>query len=76
MLGRKITHNSVSQEELATEFKTRGLPHEISDLLAGADVSISKGSEEIMNDVVEKVTGKKPLSFREFAERYKSVWQQ
>lgn len=39
------------------------------------DIPIKNGSEEKLNHVVLTVTGKKPKTFREFAEENKSIWQ-
>lgn len=38
------------------------------------DIGINHGGEEKANDVVLSVTGKKPRTFREFAEENKAVW--
>ena len=43
-------------------------------MLAALDIAIHHGIENRLNDTVEKVTGKKPMTFRQYAEKYKSVW--
>ncbi|KAK2807527.1 hypothetical protein FQN50_005395 [Emmonsiellopsis sp. PD_5] len=75
VLGRKISHGKLSGEEFGTFLTEKaGIERVYADMLAGMDVAISKGSEERMNDVVERVTGEKPKTFREFAEGVKGVW--
>ena len=38
------------------------------------DVETAKGMEESMNDVVEKITGRPPLTFDDFAQKNKVTW--
>lgn len=74
VLGRKIECSQVSQEELAHWLTSRGVPEETSNMLAAMDIAIKNGMEDRLNDTVEKVTGKKPMTFREFAEKYRDVF--
>lgn len=75
MTGKKIVHEDVSAEELATRLsRDVGLPDEYAKGLAALDVMINRGGEERTNDVVLKVTGKKPRTFREFVEENKQAW--
>ena len=43
-------------------------------MLGELDIAIKNGAENRLNDVVEKVTGRKAIGFREFAEKHKSAW--
>lgn len=52
-----------------------GVPEGYAKILAEKDTNIKNGGEEHLNDTVEKVTGKPPKTFREFAEEKKAVWQ-
>ena len=74
MIGRKIECVQMSQEELAHWLSSRGLPEGIANMLAALDIGIHNGIENRLNDTVEKVTGKKPMTFREYAEKNKAVW--
>jgi len=65
-LGRKITHKSITEDEATSTMQSFGLPEDIARVLAGLDTYIKEGKEEIMNDTVEKVTGKAPRRFRDF----------
>ncbi|KAK2772969.1 hypothetical protein FQN52_004803 [Onygenales sp. PD_12] len=76
VLGREISHEKLSGEEFGAFMTEKaGVTRDYADMLVGMDVAISKGSEERMNDVVERVTGEKPKTFREFAEGVKGVWE-
>lgn len=62
-------------EELAEHHvKSSGLSEEYAQVLAGMDIPIKRGSEEKLNDVVLRVTGRKPKTFKEFAVENKSIW--
>lgn len=43
-------------------------------MLAELDIKIGKGMEERLNDTVLKVTGRSPMTFREYAEKNKEAW--
>ena len=43
-----------------------GIPSEYAKTLAAMDTAISEGSEERTNDVVLRVTGRAPKSFKDF----------
>lgn len=49
-----------------------GITAQFAEMLSCMDDSISKGSENSLNDEVEKVTGKPPQSFRSWAEANRS----
>lgn len=52
------------------------MPENYAQMLSGMDMAIKSGSEEsLRSDAVLKLTGRKPLSFGEFAERNKAVWE-
>lgn len=75
VIGKKVVHVNLTVEELAEHHvKNSGIGEEYAKVLAGMDIPIKNGSEEKLNDVVLKVTGRKPKSFREFAEENKSIW--
>lgn len=43
-------------------------------MLSAMEVDVKNGSQELLNNSVEKVTGSPPLSFKDFAEREKHHW--
>ena len=52
-----------------------GVPEHYAKFLTALEVSAAGGSEDKMNDVVEKVTGRAPKNFDSFAQENKTVWQ-
>ncbi|KAF3762251.1 NAD(P)-binding protein [Cryphonectria parasitica EP155] len=73
--GKKVVHVDLTGDELvARHVQNLGLPEEYARIMAGMDEAIKHGSEEKLNDVVQSMTGKKPRTFREFAEANKAVW--
>lgn len=50
------------------------MPEMYATWLSGLETMIKNGGEEKLNDTVEKVTGRSPKTFREFAEEQKGVW--
>ena len=74
VLGRKITHTNVSQQELADWLTSRGVPDHTAGMLAELDIGIKNGMENRLNDTVLKVTGRPPMTYREFAEKNKDAW--
>ena len=74
VLGRKITHTVLSEAELAEWLTSRGVPDYVSKMLAQMDIGIKGGMEERLNNTVREVTGKDPMTFREFAEKSKAAW--
>ena len=52
-----------------------GIPEEYAKELAGMERLIKDGKEERVNDVVEVVTGKKPIGLKEFVARNRGAWE-
>lgn len=68
MLGRKITHVSVSPEELRRRFiDIEGWPEQYAKLMVWLYEQTAAGDEAKMNDHVEKITGRKPMSLEHWA---------
>lgn len=74
VLHRKVEHVKLSESELVNLLQQVGLPDDYASMLASYDTAISHGSEARLNNVVEEVTGKKPTTFRAFAEANREVW--
>jgi festuclavine dehydrogenase len=75
-LGRTITHVKITEQQLAASMKSYGVPDDYADMLAQLDTFVSEGKEEILDDCVEKVTGKKPRTLEAFVDDCveKKVW--
>jgi len=66
VLEKPLAHLSVSKEARIDGVVKHGLPRPLAELIASFDVSIARGELERVTDSVEKLTGKKPQSLREF----------
>ena len=51
-----------------------GLPEDYAKVLGDLDTGIAKHNEEYTNDVIETVTGKRPVTLREFVQANEEVW--
>ena len=54
---------------------TVGLPEDFAKFLTYLEVLAANGSEDVMNDVVEQVTGRPPQKFDAFAQENKAAWE-
>ena len=75
VLGRTIVHHNLTSTELEEMHMANGIPEEYAKVLAALDIAIKNGAEDHTSDVVLALTGKKPKTFREFAEASKAAWQ-
>ncbi|EED85772.1 predicted protein [Postia placenta Mad-698-R] len=74
-LGREITHVNLTDEHRAQRLMSVGVPEYFAKRLASVEVAVANGSENRMNGVVERVTGRPPQTFDEFAQKCKSAWE-
>ncbi|CCF41403.1 AFUA_2G17970 family ergot alkaloid biosynthesis protein [Colletotrichum higginsianum] len=74
VLGRKIVHKKLSTQELVDRFAGQGMPRDYAEMMGGLDTAIKNGSEDRTNSVVLALTGRRPRTFRETAEKNKGVW--
>ncbi|KAI9794246.1 MAG: hypothetical protein M1816_006172 [Peltula sp. TS41687] len=75
-LGRKIVHVKLSpDQETRRLIKDVGMDEDYAKLLTYLEVISADGVEERMNDAVERVTGRPPLKFDDFAQQNKAVWE-
>ncbi|KAI9718696.1 MAG: hypothetical protein M1812_003870 [Candelaria pacifica] len=73
-LGRKVEHVKVSESGKAEIYMRMGAPESYSKFLATLETAASGGAEDCMNDNVEKVTGKKPVTFDVFVAKNRGIW--
>ncbi|TAQ87955.1 hypothetical protein B7494_g3713 [Chlorociboria aeruginascens] len=74
-VGREIVHVKLNDEERCRGRMSEGLSENTARFLTSLETSTARGSEERMNDVVERITGRAPRYFDTFAEENKTVWQ-
>ncbi|GGV36223.1 oxidoreductase [Streptomyces longisporoflavus] len=72
--GRDVRHRSVSVAVFRERLVTAGIPEAFARLLAAMDDSIAHGSEDRVDPAVERVTGRAPRSFADFAARHAAAW--
>lgn len=73
-LGRKITHVSISEKELAEELQSFDLQPEYAQVLAALDTAVSDGVEERLNNTVLSMTSRPPKPFQQFVNENRKVW--
>ncbi|MDT3429140.1 uncharacterized protein YbjT (DUF2867 family) [Paenibacillus forsythiae] len=74
--GRTITHRHIETKELATGLINLGIAEDYAYFLAGLDESIkNNGTEDLVTDTVERVTGRPPRSLAEFAASHAAFWK-
>lgn len=66
--GRSVAHRPVAAAELAA-LLSRRYPPAYAEMLAQLDVAIAAGAEDRVTDTVQRVTGRPPAGFAEFAAR-------
>lgn len=71
--GRNISYVPISVEDLRAAMIGNGLPDMMADVFSGIDVAIAQGYFSTTSDAVEQLTGKAPMSVREFLANHKDA---
>lgn len=74
LLGREIVNLKLTGEERRKGLKEHGMAEHFADFVTELELMTSRGEEEFEGNDVEKVTGKPPQSFDEFARRNRAAW--
>ncbi len=74
VLGRKIQYKNPNPVYFLIETMRRGTPFMFALVMTGLYTSTRFGMAEPITNEVEKLTGRKPISFKEFASDYKENW--
>ncbi|KIW93558.1 uncharacterized protein Z519_06163 [Cladophialophora bantiana CBS 173.52] len=74
-LGRKIDHVRLSAEDNVQRYIEAGCPEHYAALLTLLETMTAQGTEERMNNDVEKVTGRPPITFDDWVQVHKSIWR-
>ncbi|MCB2199441.1 SDR family oxidoreductase [bacterium] len=65
--GKPVQHIEISNEELTRAMAgATGMPEALAKLFTSFDEGIAQGYHELVTDVVESLTGKKPQTVRDF----------
>ena len=70
VLGRKISHVNISEEDARKGVKEAGLPDWMINAFIEGHRMIREGRSSVVLPTVEDVTGKKPRSFEKFTREY------
>lgn len=74
VIGKSITRVNLTEQEFVGRLTSAGLSEDHATALASLEGVINQRGEERLNDVVIKITGQPPRTFREYAEASKSEW--
>jgi uncharacterized protein YbjT (DUF2867 family) len=72
--GRPVFYNDIGQEAWISGALVAGVPADYAVMLRWLTGAIIAGDGSVPTDDVEKVTGRRPATFREFAERNAHAW--
>jgi uncharacterized protein YbjT (DUF2867 family) len=75
MTGLKISYKEIPPQEMFQGLLAAGLPKPYSEFLLMILEFFKLGYAERTTDAVEKITGKKPISFTQYATDFKSAWK-
>jgi hypothetical protein len=74
VLGKDATYVAVPDEAAIQAMKDINFPPFIIELMMSLNESIKQGHAIEITDTVEKVTGQKPITFKQFVADNKAVW--
>jgi uncharacterized protein YbjT (DUF2867 family) len=72
--GRPVLYNDIDQETWINGALAAGIPPDYAVMLRWLTGAIIAGNGSTPTDDIAKVTGRKPATFREFAERHARAW--
>ncbi|MCL4869181.1 MAG: SDR family oxidoreductase [Anaerolineae bacterium] len=73
-MGRKISYRNPSLSRFFLTHLWRGVPFFFALVMAGLYLSTRNGLAELVTDEVERITGRKPILFQEYAADYAASW--
>jgi len=74
VLGRKITYKNPNPLAFLINTVRRGTPFAFALVMTGLYTATRFGQADIVTGEVERLTGRKPISFRKYVEDYKNSW--
>ncbi len=73
-LGREIKYQNPGEVRFFVQTIRRGASFFYALVVMGLYISTRYGMAESVTDAVERLTGKRPISFKKFTEDYRDVW--
>jgi uncharacterized protein YbjT (DUF2867 family) len=74
VLGKKSKYISVSDEAAIKAMQDKNFPSFIIEFMLSLNHAVVNGYAEEVTDVVEQLTGRKPISFKQFVADNKEAW--
>lgn len=74
VLGRTITYRNPNPVHFLIETVRRGIPVPFAVIMLGLYTSTRLGMAEPVTNEVERLTGKKPITFRQYVADYRDAW--
>ncbi len=73
-LGRKITYKNPHPLAFLVSTVRRGTPFMFALVMTGLYTATRFGQADVVTGEVERLTGRKPISFRQYVEDYRASW--
>jgi len=73
--GKTVTYHPISEMELIQDVRAGGMPESAAQYLAQLESLVRKGLMAAITDDIREVTGRAPVSFKEFAQRSADIWR-
>jgi uncharacterized protein YbjT (DUF2867 family) len=74
-IGREVVYHALSEEAMLQGARDNGMPEPAAQYMAVLYSVVRAGYMAVVTDVVEKVTGHKPVSFAEFVKDNSASWK-
>jgi uncharacterized protein YbjT (DUF2867 family) len=74
VLGRKISFVDITPEQMRTGLLQAGLPKDYSEFLIMILGFFKEGYSSAILDNVEKITGRQPITFKQYVQDYRQSW--
>lgn len=72
--GKKVVYENISSGQMLEGLIQAGLPRNYAEFMIVILDFFKQGYSERTTDSVEKITGRKPIAFEQYAQDYKSHW--
>ena len=74
VLGRTITYRNPNPVHFLIEAVRRGIPFQYAVVMLGLYTSTRFGMAEPITNEVQRLTGRKPITFRQYVQDYRTAW--
>ena len=75
VIGRKVSYHALSEEAMLQGARDQGMPEGAVQYMGILYAVVRAGYMAVVTDNVQKVTGRKPAAFTEFARQNASCWR-